>query len=250
MDQLKEIIGIIILAAGKGTRMKSDIAKVLHKVSGRPMIEYIVETAVQVAGENVVVVIGNQAEHVSDVVSSAAADVKFAIQNEQKGTGHAVKCAIPVLPKTCTEVVILCGDVPLIKTSTIDQFIEYHIENKNDVSLFAVRTDNPFGYGRVLLSKSGNIEQIVEEADATDLQKQINIINSGIYCVKKDFLEFSVSQLQTNNAQQEAYLTDIIEIAIKSGKKAGFIIGQNPNEILGINTQADLRRVESLIGLV
>lgn len=246
MGILPDCIAVVILAAGKGTRMKSDIAKVLHTISGRPMIAYVVETAVEIAGVNVVVVIGTHAGHVRQIVSSIA-DVRFAIQQEQKGTGNAVKCALPMLPEGCNEVVILSGDVPLIKASTVKHLIEHHITSNNDVSLLAVEIDNPFGYGRVLLSKTGDLKQIVEEVDATDFQKRINIINSGIYCVKREFLDFALSRLQPNNVQKEAYLTDIIEIAFKSKKRAGFVIGQDSNEILGVNTPNDLQRIESLL---
>jgi UDP-N-acetylglucosamine diphosphorylase/glucosamine-1-phosphate N-acetyltransferase len=246
MTVLPDYIAVVILAAGKGTRMKSDIAKVLHIISGRPMISYVVETAVEIAGTNVVVVVGNQAEQVRKIVLSNA-DVRFAIQREQRGTGHAVKCALPVLPEYCNEVVILSGDVPLIKASTVQHLLKQHIANNNDVTLLAVEMDNPFGYGRVLLNKTGDLNRIVEETDATDREKCIKIINSGIYCVKKEFLEFALSRLQTNNMQKEVYLTDIIEIAFKSKKRAGLVIGKDPTEILGVNTPEDLRSIESLL---
>jgi len=210
------------------------------------MIKYVVETAVRVAGKNVIVIIGHQAEEVKKTISEEA-NVTFAIQNEQKGTGHAVQCALPVIPKSCNDVVILSGDVPLIKSSTIQRLIENHRKNQNDVTLLAAKLDNPFGYGRILLKLSGGFERIVEETDATDAEKSINIINSGIYCVKKNFLEYSLSQIKPNNSQQEFYLTDIIEIAFKSGKKTGLLLGKDPTEILGINTPKDLRRVESLL---
>ena len=247
MNQLPDSFTIIILAAGKGTRMKSDTAKVLHTISGRPMIMYVVETAVKLTGSNVIVVVGTQADEVKKIVSTKV-DVKFALQKKQKGTGHAVKCALPVLPSYCSDVIILCGDVPLIKSSTIQSLVDEHVTCRNDVTLLAVKMDNQYGYGRVVIKKAGDLERIVEESDASDKEKLINIINSGIYCVKRNFLESALGQLQTNNAQKEIYLTDIIGIACKSNKNRGLIISQDQNEIIGVNTPQDLQRVQTILG--
>jgi UDP-N-acetylglucosamine pyrophosphorylase len=240
-----DVISIVILAAGKGTRMKSNTAKVLHTISGRPMIQYVVETAVKIAHSNVIVVIGHQAEEVQKTVLKVA-DVKFAIQHQQKGTGHAVICALPMLPDICNYVVILSGDVPLIRPATIQRLIDCHVRNENDVTILAVKFNNPYGYGRIIQNRNGEVERIVEEVDATAEEKNVNIINSGIYCIKRSFLGLSLSQIKTNNMQKEIYLTDIVKIARHSGKKTGLVIGSDQNEILGVNTIVDLQRVESL----
>lgn len=242
-----DAISIVILAAGKGTRMKSSTAKVLHTIAGRPMIQFVVETATQIAKANVIVVVGNQAVEVQKIVL-AQADVKFAMQHEQKGTGHAVMCALPMLPPLCKDVVILSGDVPLIRSKTIQNLIDSHISCGNDVTVLAVQLNNPYGYGRIIQNKNNEIERIVEETDATENERNINIINSGIYCVKRNFLEASLSQIKSDNIQKEFYLTDIVKIARHIRKKVGLVIGSDQNEILGVNTIADLQRIESLAG--
>ena len=246
MKQKTESVVIVILAAGKGTRMRSDKAKVLHTVCGRPMILHVLDTAIRVVGNEVVIVVGHQAEEVKEVVSEEA-DVLFAWQKEQKGTGHAVKSALPVLPEHSTHVVILSGDVPLIKASTVNELLDLHLHQQNDITVLGVRFENPYGYGRILVSDDGNIERIVEESDATEFQKQITIVNSGIYCVQRQFLEISLSQLQSNNNQNEIYLTDIVEIARNHGKKIGLMICRDKNEVLGINTPQDLLDIESIM---
>jgi UDP-N-acetylglucosamine diphosphorylase/glucosamine-1-phosphate N-acetyltransferase len=239
-------IAIIILAAGEGKRMKSAMAKVLHAVAGRTMISHVVDTAVEVAGRNVVVVVGHQAEKVKETVSKHA-DALFAYQSDQRGTGHAVQCALPFLLEECRAAVILCGDVPLITTATIRRLIDKHLQHGNDVTLLAVTVENPFGYGRVIRSETGNVEAIVEEADATADEKQIDLINSGVYCVNKNFLERSLPQIKSANAQRELYLTDIIKIGRLSGKQIGLLTLEDSAEVMGINTIEDLQRVEAVL---
>lgn len=248
MDMKDDQVCIIILAAGKGKRMKSDTAKVLHTVAGRPMILHVIDTAVEVAGENIVVVVGNQAEKVREVVASRA-DVLFAFQSEQLGTGHAVQCALPLLPEVCDAAVILCGDVPRITPVTIRRLIMEHFRHENDITLLAVTVDNPFGYGRVIRNPAGNVEAIVEESDATDEQRRIDLINSGIYCVNIDLLGVALSRVESANAQQEVYLTDIIKIARLAEKKIGLLTLTDPSEAMGINTLKDLRQIEDRWGV-
>ena len=239
-------VEIIILAAGKGTRMKSEKAKVLHSVSGRPMIMHVVDAAVEVAGKDIIIVVGHQAESVKKTVSENA-DVKYAFQREQNGTGHAVRCALSELSNDCANVVILSGDVPLIKSSTIHDLIGNHVINKNSVTVLGVFLENPFGYGRIVENAKGCVEKIVEQADADDLEKNINIVNSGIYCVKRDFLENALSQIKSDNNQNEIYLTDIVGIASKQQKKIGLRICEDQTEVMGINSSQDLMNIESML---
>jgi len=246
MKKKSESVVIVILAAGKGTRMRSDKAKVLHAICGRPMILHVVHTAIRVAGKEVVIVVGHQAEKVKEVVSREA-DVLFAMQKEQKGTGHAVKSALPVLPEYSTQVIILSGDVPLIKAATVNELLDLHLNRQNDITVLGVRFENPFGYGRIVVSDDGVVEKIVEETDATESQKQITIVNSGIYCVRKHFLEISLSQIQSNNNQNEIYLTDIVQVARNQEKKIGLMICRDKNEVQGINTPKDLLDIESIM---
>ncbi len=239
-------LAVIILAAGLGTRMKSDRAKVLHEIIGRPMIWYVIETAKKVASNSIVVVIGHQAEKVREVISRSA-DVKYALQEKQLGTGHAVLCAMRYISEKIKKIVILCGDVPLLSSDTIYHLIENHDKFNCDLSILGVEMENPKGYGRILFAEEQQVSGIVEEADATDEQKKINKVNTGIYCVNKIFLEESVKKIKTNNAQEEFYLTDIIKIGHEAGKDIRILIMNDPEEFIGINTSEDLKRVEEIM---
>ena len=239
-------IAVVILAAGLGTRMKSTKAKVLHTVCGKPMVHYVVETARKVAGSNVILVVGHQADEVRRTVSQQGT-FYFALQREQLGTGHAVLCALPHIPDPCREVVILCGDVPLIQAHTIEVLIGSHLAANRDVSVLAVELTNPTGYGRIVLDGAGRVQAIVEEADASAEQKRIRLINTGIFCVKKKFLTESLPQIKSNNAQGEIYLTDIIEIAYRNRKHIGAVTGDDPIEVTGVNTMEELKSVEQVM---
>lgn len=243
---MKNNIAVVILAAGMGTRMKSNKAKVLHEVQGRPMILYVVETARKIAGDDVVVVIGNQAQQVRAIVSDTA-ELLFAYQEQQLGTAHAVQCALPQIPEHCDHVIILCGDVPLVQPATISGLVADHLKARRDISLLAVELNNPFGYGRILLDDNRQITAIIEEADATDEQKKIKLINSGIYCVAKEFLSVALPKICPDNAQGELYLTDIIAVGYREKKNMGVMIGTNCQQILGINTCQDLAAVDEIM---
>jgi UDP-N-acetylglucosamine diphosphorylase/glucosamine-1-phosphate N-acetyltransferase len=237
---------VIILAAGLGTRMKSDKAKVLHEINGKPMVIYIIETAEKIAGNNIVLVIGRQADKVKALVSGSY-DVRFALQEKQLGTGHAVKCALPSVPEYIEQVMILCGDVPLLSYGTITKLYNDHVKEKRDISILAVEIENPKGYGRIIMDERKRVLGIVEEADATEEQKKIKTINSGIYCVKKEFLEYSLNKIKAENAQSEYYLTDIVKIGYMENRRVGAIIGEDREEILGVNSLQDLIIVEGII---
>jgi len=239
-------VAVIILAAGRGKRMKSDKAKVLHHLMGRPMIMYVLDAAVSVCRDRVIVVVGTQADAVKAVVESRY-HVEFAHQPEPLGTGHAVMCALPKISSFIKNIVILCGDVPMIRPDTIRDLVRRHENEKNDVTLLASYADNPKGYGRLILGANGCIERIVEEKDATFLQKSIKMINTGVYCVEKTFLSHALKLVDRNNAQQEIYLTDIVGIAANEKKRVGFGICKDIEETAGINTIDDLARVEALL---
>lgn len=239
-------IAAIILAAGMGTRMKSNKAKVLHEVADRPMILYVVEAAQAAAGDDVIVVIGNQAEKVRKILS-ATNPLIFAYQEKQLGTAHAVMCALPCIPEHCDEVVILCGDVPLILPETITGLVENHLTWSRDISLLAVELKNPHGYGRILLDNSGQVSGIIEEADATPEQKQIKLVNAGIYCVNKKFLQDALPKIRSNNAQEELYFTDIMDIGYREQKKMGVMVADDCIQILGVNNCHDLAEVDEIM---
>jgi UDP-N-acetylglucosamine diphosphorylase/glucosamine-1-phosphate N-acetyltransferase len=226
--------------------MKSNKAKVLHTVLGKPMVLYVVECAKTVAGPNIIVVVGNQAEQVRKVVRQAAAS-RFAYQEKQLGTGHAVLCALPKVPAHCDQVLILCGDVPLITARTLGQMLEDHYEAGRDITVLAVSLEDPTGYGRVLLNDRHRVCGIVEESDASEAQKQIKMINTGIYCVKKDLLAMALAKLKPDNFQGELYLTDIVETAYSQGRLTGVFIGSDSREFCGVNNLQDLAQVEMLM---
>jgi bifunctional N-acetylglucosamine-1-phosphate-uridyltransferase/glucosamine-1-phosphate-acetyltransferase GlmU-like protein len=187
MEDAERKLAVIILGAGLGTRMKSNKAKVLHEILNKPMVLYVVETAKKIAGNNVILVIGHQAEKVRRVVEERV-DILFALQKEQLGTGHAVLCALPYIPNPVKDVIILCGDVPLLTENTLVRFFEDHVKSRRDISLLAVEIDNPTGYGRLLINEDRRLTGIVEESDATEEQKKLKLINTGIYCIKKEIL--------------------------------------------------------------
>jgi len=236
----------IILAAGKGTRMKSDLAKVLHRISGVPMIRYVVETALSVV-DDVVVVIGHQAEAVREVLASYD-NLRFAVQKEQLGTGHAVLTALPELPPQTTHVVILCGDTPLIKPATLDQLIRTHKARSRPLTVLTTDLANPFGYGRIVLNPEGHVVGIVEESDATEKEKKITMVNTGTYCIDTGFLRKFLPDLKSDNVQGEFYLTDVVARSHREGVPAAVVAAENPLEVLGVNTLDDLVAAEKLIG--
>ena len=240
---MNDQVAVVILAAGLGTRMKSNKAKVLHEVCGKPMIQYVAETARKVAGNNVVLVVGNQAAQVRRAVSKLGS-FSFAYQKEQRGTGHAVFCALSHIPSSCHEVVILCGDVPLIKADTVKALIKSHAAEQRDLSVLAVELEDATGYGRILLDENGRVKAIVEESDATAVQKRIRLINTGIFCVRKDFLLQTVPRIKSDNAQGEIYFTDIVQIAYSEKNHIGVTIGGDHLEVTGINTIQELEKVE------
>jgi len=241
-----ENIAIIILAAGMGTRMKSDMAKVLHPILGVPMICHVLETACRVADRDVVVVVGHQADRVKNACQKVK-PVSFALQPEQNGTGHAVLCAMPALPENAEHVVILCGDVPLLKAVTINKLVQDHVQAGRDLTLLAVALTDPTGYGRVVMNDGRQLTKIVEEADADEAEKAISLINSGIYCVSRPFLAASIMELRPDNAQGELYLTDIIAVGYRWGKQIGVMVGSDPDEVSGVNTVDHLKAVETLM---
>jgi UDP-N-acetylglucosamine diphosphorylase/glucosamine-1-phosphate N-acetyltransferase len=239
-------IAAVILAAGLGTRMKSGKAKVLHAVCGKPMIAHVLETAKKASVDEIIVVVGHQAEMVK-AACPADGRVKFALQERQLGTGHAVLCALPRISGSVEQVVILCGDVPLLRSVMVDALLADHLQARRTLSVLAVETDAPAGYGRVLVDNGRNLAKIVEEKDASREEKRIKTINTGIYCVKWDFLQDSLQKITPDNAQKEFYLTDIIEIGYREGKKMGVLVSGAREDVLGVNTLRELQDVEKIM---
>jgi bifunctional UDP-N-acetylglucosamine pyrophosphorylase/glucosamine-1-phosphate N-acetyltransferase len=232
-------VAAVILAAGKGTRMKSGMVKVMHRICGRPMVEYPVAAAREAGASQIVVVVGHQSESVQEYFS-AQNGLSFRLQEEQLGTGHAVACAAPALVGFAGPVFILCGDVPLVRGETLRAMLEQHRQSHATITVMTAFFDDPFGYGRIVRNAEGQIGRIVEEKDATATEREIHEINSGIYCVEFDFLAVAVANLKNDNAQKEYYLTDIIKEAAALGLPClPFPVG-DPVEISGVNDRVQL----------
>ncbi len=241
-------LAVIILAAGKGTRMKSELAKVLHTLNAKSMISYVVETAVKIASDQVLVVIGHQAQAVKNEVERQF-KVGFAHQKALLGTGDAVKSALPHLDETIKNVLIISGDVPLIKTKTIHDLLSMHQKKKAKASVLAVDMDNPTGYGRIILNEDGNVACIREEVDATQKELNIKTVNTGIYCFNKSLLSLALDQIKPDNKQAEYYLTDVIEIIQKNNGQIGVMTVDDPTRVMGVNTAEELEKAEHLLRL-
>lgn len=227
----------VILAAGQGTRMKSTLPKVLHPIAGLPMLEHVVGIAGSVAASPVVAVVGHGAEQVRSAF--AAESVRFALQSEQLGTGHALLCAEPELEGFAGDLLLLCGDVPLLQEKTLLRMIEHHRERQAEVTILTARLDNPTGYGRIVRGVSG-VEHIVEEKDATPDQREIREINTGIYLFKAPEVFAFLRKLDNRNAQGEFYLTDIVAMVCAAGKKAEALSAEDFREATGINDRSQL----------
>ncbi len=236
----------IILAAGKGTRMKSDLVKVMHTLGGHPMIDYPVSAARNAGASKIVIVAGHQSDKVREYFSGRD-DIAFALQEEQLGTGHAVACAGSVLAGFSGRILILCGDVPLLKAETLQEMTSFHDRSGAILTVLTASLDNPYGYGRVVKREDGAILRIVEERDATDAERRIGEINSGIYCVESGFLLDSISRLSNNNAQGEYYLTDIVQMASEAGHSCASFPVAEAEEVMGVNDRVQLAAADAVI---
>ena len=235
----------LILAAGKGTRMKSDLVKVLHPVAGRPMLDYVLNLAEQMGSSRIAVIIGHQAELVESRYGNRG--LTFIYQREQLGTGHAVLQAAPAFEGYRGTLLILCGDVPLLQVSTIRELMERHRGTGAALTVLTTLLEDPFGYGRIVKDAGGNVLGIVEHRDATDDQKEIREINTGIYCAENPFLFEAVREIGNDNAQKEYYFTDIFSIARRKGVRTVSVIAADPGEVMGVNSPDDLARATRIV---
>ncbi len=242
---MKRSLSAVILAAGMGTRMRSSVPKVLHRVNGIPMLRYVVQTVQELSPERVVVVVGKKTEaQIKDALKDV--DVRFALQQEPLGTADALLSAKKALWGFRGDLLILNGDTPLITSDTLREFIKRHRRAKNILSILSFSAANPTGYGRVIRNSGGMPLMIKEEKDLSPEEKEINEVNSGVYMMDKELLRL-VSQIKINPEKGEYYLTDILELSVKRGKKAGvFKIGLE-EEFHGINTKEQLRRAEEIL---
>jgi len=245
---LENKVKSIILAAGKGTRMKSDIPKVLHKIFDKPLIAYILD-AVNKTGivSESFVITGHSAEEVESFISAENENIKCVRQIPQLGTGDAVKKAAPFLKDFDGSVIILNGDIPLITEQTINSFIEFHENNHADLTVMSAVFDKPKGFGRIIRDKNKRFVSIIEEKDALPEQKAVKEINAGIYCLNWKTVSDAFEHLENSNAQGEYYLTDIVKWAVKSNLNVQAYILENNEEIFGINTKAHLAEAAEIL---
>lgn len=241
-------LDVVILAAGLGTRMKSARAKVLHEIGGSPLINYVSRTARSLNPRKVYVIVGHQAEDVSKAVVAEIGELaEFVTQKQQRGTGDAVMAAKEKLGNTDSLVVILSGDVPLLKPETLMAFIDSHRELSAACSILSVRLENPTGYGRIVRDSHDRFSRIVEQKDANPEERQIKEINSGIYCFHARKLFAALSKVKPTNEQGEYYLTDVPQILLADGEKVNVHVHHDAREVSGVNTRAELAEFENLL---
>lgn len=233
-------IKAVILAAGKGTRMKSETTpKVLHQIMGKTLLGYVLDNVKNFASEQFVIV-GHHAQEVEDFVKTNYTNAKTVLQTPQLGTGHAVSMVCPNLENYDGLILILCGDTPLIKEETLKSFVDFHKSNNSDITVMSTIFDNPTNYGRIIRDTDNSLNCIVEEKDATPEQKTVKEVNAGIYCLNWGKVKSAFSQLKTNNAQGEYYLTDIISWGKEQALKVNAFILDDSDEIYGINSRLNL----------
>ena len=241
---MKNKLAVIILAAGKSTRMKSEVSKVLHPICGRPVLNYVLDTVKELKADKVVAVLGYKHEEVSKVLP---AGVKAVIQHKLIGTADAVKTALTVLRGFRGTVLVLYGDTPLLKKDTINKLLKYHNENGVDATLLTAELAKPAGYGRILRDKLTSICGIKEDKDADDFEKDIKEINTGIICFNKQSLSSVLGRIRANNRKKEYYLTDAVTLLYNSGKLVDGIKIGDINEALGINSRVELAKANSIM---
>ncbi len=248
----QKYLDVLILAAGLGTRMRSNLAKVLHRLDGRPMINHVCRTAAALAPRKVYVVIGHQGEDVKKAVLEELDEehAEFVWQKEQLGTGDAVNSAREFLEDADSTLIILSGDVPMIRKETLVSLVQQHQSHRGKgaaCTILTVKLDEPAGYGRIVRDTEGFFDRIVEQKDATEEEQKINEINSGIYCFETRKLFEALSRVQNNNAQGEYYLTDVPALLRSGGEYVSLYHHQEAREVSGINNRVDLADLERLL---
>jgi bifunctional UDP-N-acetylglucosamine pyrophosphorylase / glucosamine-1-phosphate N-acetyltransferase len=235
---------IVILAAGKGTRLKSALAKVLHRAGGRPLVEHVVRACLPLKPREIVVVVGHQADDVTSVV--APLGVKTVLQKPQRGTGHAMLVARRAISTRAKFAIILPGDAPLIRPETLSALARSHRENGAAATILSAEIEDPSGYGRIIRQDDGTVAAIVEDSALTGDQRSIREINSSIYCFTLEKLWPCLAELKPQNVHKELYLTDAIALLRQKGEKVQAVMSADPEEVLGCNTRADLAAVDEV----
>ncbi len=230
----------VILAAGKGTRMGSDKAKVLHELAGKPLVGHVLDVCLRLRLAANVVVVGHQRDLVAATVAPYGAAT--AVQDKQLGTGHAVLCAEPAI--STDAVLVLCGDTPLIPMALLDELLTRHARTLAACTAVAARMKDPGKYGRMITGADGRLTRIVEWKDATEAERKVDLINSGIYAFHAGDLFGCLKRVRNDNAQGEYYLTDVVGMLVASGKPVELVVTEDPGAVMGVNTPQDLAEAE------
>jgi bifunctional UDP-N-acetylglucosamine pyrophosphorylase/glucosamine-1-phosphate N-acetyltransferase len=235
----------VILAAGLGKRMNSDLPKVLHPALGKPLIVHVFGQLAPLHPGRVVVVVGHREKLVREALDGR--DVHFVTQSPQLGTGHAVQMAASEIEKGGDTILLLAGDMPLVRTMTLRRLLERHLADMGSATFLSGELDNPAGYGRVIRDRRGEFVKIVEEKDATAAERKIAEVNSGVYCFQRKPLEESLGLLRADNLQKEYYLTDTLAILKERGMRVGIVQASDSRELFGVNTPEQLASVEETL---
>jgi len=233
-----------IMAAGKSTRMKSALPKAAHSICGKPMTRHVIDACLEAGVESIVVVIGHEADKVRAALGE---DVSYAYQTEQLGTGHAVMQAMPSVPTGASAVLVLPGDTPLITADAIKELMTIHSSEANAATLLTAQLEDASHYGRVVRHSNGSVLHICEAKDANEATLAIREINTSIYCFDRQLLADKLSLLRTDNAQGEYYLTDVIGLLNKAGKRVGAVVASNAADALGINNRVELAQAAAIM---
>ncbi|WP_423777994.1 bifunctional UDP-N-acetylglucosamine diphosphorylase/glucosamine-1-phosphate N-acetyltransferase GlmU [Corynebacterium stationis] len=235
---------VVVLAAGAGTRMKSATQKTLHAIGGRSMLHHSLQAAADLNPEHIVAVVGHQRDQVGPAVDAIASDLQRevvqAIQAEQNGTGHAVGCGLAAIEDFEGTVIVTNADVPLLRAETIDKLRTAHVDNGNAVTVLSIKLADPTGYGRIVRNDAGEVTAIVEHKDASDAQRDIDEVNSGVFAFDSQVLRDGLGKLDSNNSQGELYITDVVEIARAAGHRVGAFVAEDANELQGVNDRVQL----------
>ena len=236
-------IDVVILAAGKGTRMVSDLPKPLHPLLGKPLINYVIDAAAPLSENPPVIVIGHGAEITKETLGD---QLRYAVQDDLLGTGHAVQRAEKLLSGQSDLILVLYGDMPLVRTQTLENLVKTQESNSGPLTLLTLLEDNPRGFGRIARDPAGMIQKIVEEVDATPEQLEIKELNAGMYCIKADWLWNSLEKLVPSSSG-EYYLTDLVELAANEGQQVASVQIEDPDELIGINTRIHLAETGQIL---
>lgn len=241
-------LSAIVLAAGQGKRMGSPLAKVLHLLGGRPLIHHVVDSARRSGASSIAVVVGHQAGVVREAFSADDGDLLFPLQAEQLGTGHAASVGVSALTEISGDVMVLCGDVPLLRPETLEELVSLHRAEGAAVTVLTAIMEDPAGYGRVLRrgGSGGRVVGIREDADASSDERAICEINTGTYVFDLVFLSRALPRIRAENEQNEYYLPDVVPLALEEGLPVVALVAHEPQEAMGVNHPDDLARAEAL----